>query len=539
MPKVSKLETQIFYRGPGSRDKFEKCNLYMEWDNQCLQYKETVLWKKLFFNKVVSWEAKLGGYRGTFIDTRYPPSIILRTASGTGTEEREFVIRHLEFDNWLYWIIRALLKHSDAPIPDEQLSGLSSKHKAKVLTRRDMSAFDRSHEVFITIMTRLSKEPDKSAPGTDQKTFAKSSQNIPKMKFGMLKDGAEGPEVEGKTTGGIKYSHVGKKIGSGGSDAVIFEIQKLLEPVLVKNTAGAGYTLVRPAEPMVVKVPKYDKDNTDSLKGVIKEARILAALGRHPNIVGLIDAHVHGVNRIYLFLEKGYEDLKSCKTKKQPLSPPHIRKYAMGILAGIDHMHQRRVYHLDMKPDNVIICQADTPKIIDFGLSKTRILYSKEDMFNETWSMYGTKEYRPPEYWTERAISKETDLSKTDSFAVGMTIFNALLSPYCGWKEFVVKSSDPEPKDIIVKRGNHFNKLVRDEANRKKLISAGLLILADAASGLIEDNPEIRLTCGQALEFLKADRKQLRQEHTSNRNDVLTAKKEYNFLRDQLKKRGD
>ena len=75
--------------------------------------------------------------------------------------------------------------------------------------------------------------------------------------------------------------------------------------------------------------------------------------------------------------------------------------------------------------------------------------------------------------------------------------------------------------------------------NRKKLINAGLLILADAASGLIEDNPEIRLTCGQGPEFLKTDRKQLRQEHTSNRNDVLTAKKEYNYLKDQLKKRGD
>ncbi len=489
MPKVSQLETQAFYRGPGSKDNFGKCTLYMEWDDQCLQYREKVIWSKLFFNKVVSWEAKPGGYRGTFIDTRYPPSIVLRTTSGTITEEREFAIRHLEFDNWLYWITRALLKYSEAPIPDEQLSGLSSKHKAKVLTRRDMSAFDRSHEVFITIAERLSKESDKNATGTDQKTFAKSSQDIPKMKFGALKTYVE----EGTTTGGIAYGKVGKKIGSGGSDAVIFEIQKFLEPVLVKNDAGAGYTLVRSAEPMVVKVPKYNEVKTDSLKGVIKEARILAALGRHPNIVGLIDAHFHGANRVYLFLEKGYEDLKSCITKKPPLSPPQIRKYAMDILAVIDHMHQRRIYHLDMKPDNVIICKADTPKIIDFGLSRTRILYSKEDMFDEKWHEYGTKEYRPPESWTKGAegwtkgvVSKETDLSKRDSFAVGMTIFNALLSPYCRWEEFVVTSPNPEPQDIILKRSNHFIELVRKEANRKKLITDGLLILADAASGLIE-----------------------------------------------------
>jgi len=55
---------------------------------------------------------------------------------------------------------------------------------------------------------------------------------------------------------------------------------------------------------------------------------------------------------------------------------------------------------------------------------------------------------------------------------------------------------------------------------------------------LIEEKPEIRLACGQALEFLNTDRKQLRYEHTSNSGDVLTEYEEHSYLRDQLKKRG-
>jgi len=215
----------------------------------------------------------------------------------------------------------------------------------------------------------------------------------------------------------------------------------------------------------------------------------------------------------------------------------------VGILAGINHMHQRRVYHLDMKPDNVIICQADTPKIIDFGLSKYRILgESKKDMFADVqWSGYGTKGYISPESWDQGAISKEDDLAKRDSYAVGMTIFNALLFPYCKWKEFDDSiTGDTDSKNLSVKRIDHIIKLVRDEANRKKLIREGLLTLADAASGLIEKNREIRLTCGDALAFLKADRKQQRrQELTSNRNDVLTAQTEHNYLRGQIKKLRD
>ena len=536
MPKVSKLDTQAFSRGPGSKGQFVKCRLYMEWDQQCLQYKETVFWKKLFFNKVVRWEAKPGGYRDSMVDTRYPPGILLRTA----TEEREFAIPHAEFDNWLYWIIRSLMKYSTAPIPDEQLSGLSPKHKAKIQTRRDMSAFDQSHEVFIHILEELEK--GQVEVQNDKKPSGPLFQDLPKMKFGLPKDWSEGPEVRGRTTGGITYSEVGNKIGKGGSGTVIFEIQKLLEPILIKQKSGTGFTLVRPSEPMIVKVPKYSKDDPTTLKGVIREARILGTLGRHPHIVGLIDAHVHGPGRIYLFLEKGYADFMSFMTPKPALNPPQIRKYAMGILSGIDHMHQRRIYHLDMKPENVILCQGDTPKIIDFGNAKTRIIDSKDDMFGPmAWSQYGTKGYIPPESWKPGSMVIETDFIKRDAYAVGMTLFDALLTPYYGWPAFPMPGGPWLNEKFILEHIQHFHKLVRKEGNRKRLIEDRLLVLADAASGMIDPDPKVRLTVTEAWEFMKADQKQHRKEQlTSYRQEDLTSTKtiltEYQYLKDQLKK---
>jgi len=546
MPKVSKLETQVFYKGPSSRGKFGKYSLHMTWDSQYLQYKKN-LWKKLDFRKVVSWEAKAGGYTGTFMDTRRPPCIVLRTSQKNTTEEREFAFRHEEFENWLYWIIRAILKYSKAAIPDEQISGLSSKHKAKVVTRRDLKAFDKSHNVFVSTLVRLNAQRE----GTDQtgrldkkKEFAKKFQSKPRMKSKLPTYVDEGPSIYGRTEAGTTYSKTGKKIGKGGSDTVIFEVQKLLEPILERKAGGGiGHKLVRPAEPMVVKVPKFHEFDDFPYRDLIREARILAALGRHRNIVGLIDAHLHSARRLFLFLEKGYVDLGAYRPEKKknmrPLRPPLIRKYTAGILAGIDHMHQRRIYHLDMKPENVIICKADTPKIIDFGLSKTRILDSKKEMFDEEWGAYGTKGYMPPESWTAGAVSKESDLIKRDSYAVGMTIFEALLAPYCNWKELKIKSAVLEGPKLIGKRIKHWQELARNEANRKKLSRAGLLIVADAALGLIEEDPEIRLTVGQALEFIKIDLKQRRRERTMDRDDTLTSMREYHYLRDQLKKSRD
>lgn len=40
------------------------------------------------------------------------------------------------------------------------------------------------------------------------------------------------------------------------------------------------------------------------------------------------------------------------------------------ILAGIKHIHKLKIYHRDLKPQNIIINMTTLkPKIIDFGLS--------------------------------------------------------------------------------------------------------------------------------------------------------------------------
>jgi serine/threonine protein kinase len=520
MPKVSKLQTQVFYKGPSSRGKFAPYQLYTEWESRYLQYKKN-FWKKLDFKKVVGWEAKAGGYVGSFMDAKQPPRIVLKTRWGEKNEEREFAFRHEEFDNWLYWIIRSVLKHSKAPLPEEKLALLSPNRKMKMITRRDMKAFDMSHMVFVAI-----KE------GLDFALKEKKKAPSPPVRRGFHPDIVKGPKVSGRTQSGTAYSNVTGKIGQGGSHTLIWGINKLLEPILVKNTDGSFKELVRPAEPMVVKVPKlFDQkafhDSYDSAyKSLVREARILAALGLHRNIVRLIDAHLVSKVRLYLFLEKGYHDLSRYKvgkgTKVEPLTPPTIRKYAMGILAGINHMHSRRIYHLDMKPENVIICKADTPKIIDFGLAKARVLDSKTKMFNEVWSQWGTNGYKAPERWIKDWCQKEIHLAKFDAFAVGMTILEVLLAPFCGWKAPPEIKGPFETLNQVHRRINHWLVQARKETVRKKLTQAGLLIVTDAACGLIDKNPAHRLTVEQALEFIRAD--------------ALTSLKEFHYLKDQLKK---
>lgn len=45
--------------------------------------------------------------------------------------------------------------------------------------------------------------------------------------------------------------------------------------------------------------------------------------------------------------------------------------YVTQIFQGLEYLHGRRIIHLDMKPDNIIVSSANTVKIIDFGCAQT------------------------------------------------------------------------------------------------------------------------------------------------------------------------
>jgi serine/threonine protein kinase len=301
---------------------------------------------------------------------------------------------------------------------------------------------------------------------------------------------------------------LGKKLGSGGSGTSIYPIMKMLKPIIVDGKEQ------RREEPVVVKFFGFDINNLanqETVAELVKEARVLSLLGKHPNIVGLVDASL-AEKGMCLFMEMGKGNLKDQIQKtllsQGALSSRDILGFAQDILGGIAHMHKYRVYHLDMKPENVIICPGkgddDIAKIIDFGLSRSATLQAKSQRFEAPghWAVQGTNGYINPEAWewAGNDITREIDLAKRDSFAVGMTIINGLLGPFLGENEVTVNFG--EQQQHVLSRINTWKDRLRKKINRDRLQDEGLSDLADAAVGLIKENPDTRLTVQDALRLI-------------------------------------
>lgn len=41
--------------------------------------------------------------------------------------------------------------------------------------------------------------------------------------------------------------------------------------------------------------------------------------------------------------------------------------YLVQILQGVEYLHSRRILHLDLKPDNIMVTHLNAIKIVDFG----------------------------------------------------------------------------------------------------------------------------------------------------------------------------
>uniref|UniRef100_A0A0D3HJJ2 Protein kinase domain-containing protein n=1 Tax=Oryza barthii TaxID=65489 RepID=A0A0D3HJJ2_9ORYZ len=98
-------------------------------------------------------------------------------------------------------------------------------------------------------------------------------------------------------------------------------------------------------------------------------------------------------------------------------------KIIKGTCEGLKYLHEGLkppIYHLDLKPGNILLDKNMVPKLADFGLSK---LFTEEKT-RVTQTPIGTVGYLPPEYIEKNVLS-----NKLDIFSLGVVILNVIAGP--------------------------------------------------------------------------------------------------------------
>nr|XP_032807292.1 cyclin-dependent kinase 14-like isoform X1 [Petromyzon marinus]XP_032807293.1 cyclin-dependent kinase 14-like isoform X1 [Petromyzon marinus]XP_032807294.1 cyclin-dependent kinase 14-like isoform X1 [Petromyzon marinus] len=123
----------------------------------------------------------------------------------------------------------------------------------------------------------------------------------------------------------------------------------------------------------------------------IREASLLKGL-KHANIVLLHDI-IHTRETLTLVFEYVRTDL--CHyMEKYPggLHPHNVKLFLYQLLRGLAYIHQRRILHRDLKPQNLLISETGELKLADFGLARAKSVPS-HTYSNEVVTLW----YRPPD----------------------------------------------------------------------------------------------------------------------------------------------
>lgn len=214
----------------------------------------------------------------------------------------------------------------------------------------------------------------------------------------------------------------------------------ILKDYIDAGTFGSVWTALNleTDEVVALKIPK-DQERADNTLAEGKELQGCS----HENIVRLIwMGRVDGVFVIEMEYFKGHKlSDELCETGFiNPMTFNQIYCMFNKILDGIEFIHNKKISHGDIKPQNILI-RDDEIKITDFGTSKYI-----ENIFIKTIDGQGTMAYMAPEIAGTR---KERHIN-SDIYSLGVILYQLLTgrTPYETSFQLLEGKTYPRPREI-------------------------------------------------------------------------------------------
>lgn len=196
------------------------------------------------------------------------------------------------------------------------------------------------------------------------------------------------------------------------------------------------------ARRVAVKLVRSRTDGPAIVRRFRAEVHVQEALGRHPNIVGLIDAGATEDGWPYFVMEpvEGERIDAYCDDRKLGVAE-RVRLFAE-VCDAVQFAHQHAVIHRDLKPGNILVTPDGVPRLVGFGIA--RLLDpesggegSGADLDGEALTPSG-EVVMTPEYASPEQVMGEPVTTASDVYALGVVLYGLLT----GRRPYRLKSTD-------------------------------------------------------------------------------------------------
>lgn len=254
---------------------------------------------------------------------------------------------------------------------------------------------------------------------------------------------------------------------------------KPLPPLLNAGEHFDGYTITRTlsATPrshiykavddatqtqVVIKIPSIDlRDDQSYLERFCLEEWIARRM-QNPY---LLKAHPQTREKNYLYSVSEFvegETLAQWMRDNPKCSLASMRDIAKQLGKGLQSMHRQELIHQDLRPQNILIDQTQSIKIIDYGSVKVAGIAEINTLKDQN-AILGTMLYSAPEYFLG-----EVGTSRCDIFSLGVVLYEMLSGEFPYGVALSKATSRAQQKRI------KYNSLYRDEIGIPLWVDASL-----------------------------------------------------------------
>lgn len=136
-----------------------------------------------------------------------------------------------------------------------------------------------------------------------------------------------------------------------------------------------------------------------------------------PHVISIYDFCVEGSEKFLVMELLSGIDLKSYILSHHPLSVDFVVAFMKKVLISLKTCHQKKVLHRDLKPQNIFVLKDESPKIIDFGISRL----ASQSEITVAGTALGSPEYMAPELFNLPFFDFRSDI-----YALGIIFFEML-----------------------------------------------------------------------------------------------------------------
>ncbi len=165
--------------------------------------------------------------------------------------------------------------------------------------------------------------------------------------------------------------------------------------------------------------------NPQAVERFEREVRAAASLA-HGNIVAAYDAERAGDVHFLVMEFVAGTDLAEVVKQRGQISVADACDYICQAAEGLQHAHEQRLVHRDIKPHNLMLTAEGTVKILDFGLAsltegpidRGETVVQRSDL-TAVGTIMGTPDYISPEQATD---ARAADI-RSDIYSLGATLY--------------------------------------------------------------------------------------------------------------------